>query len=193
MTALQEGTHKGLDTRTVADLLDADAQASGRSAAPYDPHDEIRPSTRTRGPQRRSASEVDTLLAPFFADALAGVADRLIAQRVGIDAQQVKRWRARRRIRGRRGRVPARMGTQFLIAGLLGDETVPVPHDVSPVQGAWRPPVYALRQPLRYDLFARVVRVLAAEMTSEEIALGIGIEERDVLAALVLGAERGAP
>lgn len=193
MTALIERTQEGADTRTVADILVADAQASARSAAPYDPNDEIRPSTRTRGPQRRSASEADRLLAPFINDALAGVADRLIAQRIGIDAQQVKQWRARRHIRGRRGRVPAGLGTQFLLAGLLGEETVPVPHEVSPVQGAWRPPVYALRRPLRYDLFVRVVRLLATEMTSEEVALGIGIEERDVLAALVLGAERSAP
>ncbi len=193
MVTLQDGTHRGPDTRTVADILDADAQASGRLAAPYDPRDEIRPSTRARGPQRRSASEVDSLLAPFINDALAGVADRLIAQRVGIDAQQVKQWRTRRHIRGRRGRVPASIGTQFMIASFLGEETVPVPHEVSPVQGAWRPPVYALRRPLRYDLFVRAVGLLATEMTSEEVALGIGIEERDVLAAMVLGAERGAP
>lgn len=192
MAARQAGNNSGIDTRTVGDVLDADAAAFGAATAPYDPKDEVRSPARARGPQRRPASEIDALLAPFVNDALAGVSDRLIAQRTGLVAQQVKHWRTRRCIHRRRGRRPAALGTQFLLASLLGTATEPVPHEISPVEGAWRAPVYALRRPLRYDLFVRAVSALATEMTCEEIALAVGIEERDVWLAIVLGAERGA-
>lgn len=192
MKALHDGTYRSRDARTVADVLGLDAQASGRSAAPYDPTHEVRPATRTRGMQRRSAAEVDARLVPFLNDALVGVPDRLLAERTDLEPSQVKQWRARRRIRARRGRAPAIVGAQFLIGSLLGEATEPVPHEISPVDGAWRPPVYALRRPLQYDLFVRAVSTLASAMTSEEIALAIGIDERDVAMALALSAERGA-
>lgn len=191
MAALHDDTYSRLDTRTIADILGADAQASARAAPPYNPSDEVRPATNSRGPARRRASEVDALLARFVDDALAGVPDRLIGQRTGLAAQQVKQWRARRRIRGRRGRAAAQLGTRFLLASFLGEHTTPVPHEVSMVGGAWSPPAYTLRRPLRYDLFVHAVCMLVADMTTEEIALAIGVDQRDVEIAVTLGTGHG--
>lgn len=194
VAAFQNGTYECLDTRTVADVLDPPAQRAGLDLPPYDPSDEPRPAMRPRGYRGcyRSAAEVEALLAPFIDDAIAGVPDRWIARRTGLSAQQVKQWRSRRRIRGRRGRLPAELGARFLLASFLGESTEPVPHEVSPVGGAWRPPAYVLRRPLQYDAFVRAVRLLAGTMTTEEIALGIGIDERDVEIAVTLGVETRA-
>jgi hypothetical protein len=194
MFALLDGTQRLRETSTVADVLDPASQAAGRGLPAYDPRTESLPSRArpsTRGGYR-SADHVDATLAPFASDAAAGVPDRLIGSRTGLSAQQVKRWRARRRIRGQRGRRPTELGTRFLLASLLGEHTEPVLHEVSAVQGAWRPPAYTLRRPLKYDLFVRAVHLLQAEMTIEQIALAVGIDERDVAMAALLHAERGA-
>lgn len=194
MTAQHHGTHTVGDRRTVADILDAVAQTSARELPPYDPRNEsrpVRPARAARGTYR-SAAQVDETLKPFASDAHAGVSDRLIGSRTGLSPQQVKRWRSRGSIRGKRGRRPTELGTRFLIASLIGEPTTPVPHEVSPLHGEWRPPAYALRRPLRYDLFVRAVHALATDMTIEEIALAMGIDERDVAMAAIVHAERGA-
>jgi len=190
MAAIHDATSSPQNDRRVADILDLGDAVAALGLPPYEPRHEVRP-TLNRGPRGRyrHTAEVDALLAPYVDDAVAGVPDRLIARRVGLSTQQVKLWRSRRRIPGRRGRAAAELGTRFMIAGLLGEKTEPVSHEFSPVEGAWRPPVYALRRPLSYVLFTRMVSRLADEFTIGQIAEGIGIEERDV--ALVLDAARG--
>lgn len=176
--------------RRVADIIDAHI---ARALPPFDPKNELRaPLKRGSRGRYRHAVEVEALRAPFVDDALAGVPNRLIAERSGLSAKQVHIWRTGRRIVGRHGRAPAALGTKFLVSSLLGEPTTPVPHSFSKVAGAWRPPAYALRRPLDFQLFARMVGRLKDEFTIEEIALGIGIEERDIAMAIILDEARGA-
>lgn len=180
------------DARRVVDILDPADAARALDLPPFEPRDELMPALRRgRRGAYRSAADVDALLSAYLDDALAGVPDRLIARRTGLSAQQVKLWRARRGIAGRRGRAPVELGTRFLVSALLGEETTPVPHEFSPVQGAWRPPAYALRRPLDYRLFARVVSRLVDELTVDQIASAIGIDERDIEMAIRIEAARG--
>ena len=178
---------------TVAEVVDVD-RSTYATLPPYDPTHEVRP-PRGRGVRGsyRHAADIDALLAPYVDDALAGVPDRLLAERVGLSQQQVKLWRRRRHIPGRRRKTPAVVGTKFLLGHLLGEDTEPVPHSVSPVCGEWRPPAYVLRRPLDYSLFARMVSALVDVFTVEEIAGGIGIDGRDITNALALVDARGEP
>lgn len=192
MANFRNGTCDPRNDLRVADILDPVDLATASTLAPYDPKHEVRqPLRRGARGRYRHAAEIDALLTPYVDDALAGVPARLIARRAGLSAQQVKQWRARRRIPGRRGRAPAELGTQFMVGALLGEPTQPVPHEFSPVNGAWRPPAYALRRPLDYALFTRMVCRLCDEFAIDQVAHGIGIDERDIAMALVLDAARG--
>ncbi|MFO0680504.1 MAG: hypothetical protein U0234_00570 [Sandaracinus sp.] len=179
-------------TTRVAELLGVELDIA-RELPPYDPRDETRPALRrgARG-KYRHAAEIDALLAPFTNDAIAGVPDALLARRVGVSFEQVKHWRRRRHIQGRRGRAPTAVGTNFMLGALLGEPTEPVAHEISPTHGQWRPPAYALRRPLSFGLFARMIAVLVESFTVDQIAQGFGFEERDVALALALWTERGA-
>ena len=192
MTEFHNGTPDPQNDRRVGDLFSPSEIVVAFNLPVYDPKHEARPPRRrgARG-KYKHAAEVDALLAPYVEDAIGGVPDRLLAQRTGLSAQQVKQWRSRRRIRGRRGRAPVELGTRFMVAALLGEETNPVPHEFSVVEGTWRPPAYALRKPLNYELFTSIVGRLRDEFTAEEIADGIGIEARDVAMATVIGAAGG--
>lgn len=193
---MQEIPNGGLElrkNRCVRDVVGVDAAAALRELPAYDPKDETRPALRrgVRG-KYRHVGEVDALLAPFTNDALAGVPDRLIADRADLSVQQVKRWRHRQRIKRRRGSPPPQVGTQFMVASLLGEPTEPVAHEFSPTHGEWRPPAFALRRPLTFDLFAKMIAVLVDDFTIDEIAHGFGFEGRDVALALALWTARGA-
>lgn len=179
--------------RRVADVL---AVEPGVIELPgFDPADEAPPETRarrSRGPYLR-ATEVDARLAAFVEDARAGVPDAMVAQRSGLTTERVRQWRRRHHISGRRGRPSAAEGRAYLVAPLLGEPVPPVAQDVgSPVDGRWRPPVYLLREPLNYDLFAACVAVLVEQLTTAEISAAIGIAERDVFDAVALHEARGA-
>ncbi|MBZ0121178.1 MAG: hypothetical protein K8H88_29555 [Sandaracinaceae bacterium] len=116
----------------------------------------------------------------------------MLAQRSGLTTERVRQWRRRRGIQGRRGRPSAAEGRAYLVAPLLGERVPPVAQEVdSPVGGTWRPPVYLLREPLRYDLFAACVVALVEQFTTAEISAAIGIAERDVFDAVVLHEARG--
>lgn len=179
-------------TKRVAEVVGV-AVAPLRELSPYDPKDEIR-STLRRGVRGRyrHAGEVDALLAPFTNDALAGVPDRMVANRAGLSVEQVKQWRRRQHIPGRRGRPQPQLGTQFMVSALLGEPTEPIAHEFSPTHGEWCPPAFALRRPLKFDLFANMIAVLVDNFTIDEIAHGFGFEARDVELALALWAARGA-
>ncbi len=179
--------------RRVGEVLDVDL-AEVIKLPPYDPRDELPPTTTSGRPRGRylRATEVDARLEPFIEDARAGVPDSMLAQRSGLTTERVRQWRRRHGINGRRGRPSAAQGRAYLVAPLLGERVPPVAQDVaSPVGGRWRPPVYLLREPLRYDLFAACVAILVEQFTTAEIAAAIGFAERDVFDAVALYEARG--
>lgn len=194
MQTFTETSISGVEDRRVADVLGIDVELV-RDLPPYNTTEEPPPGRLRRGPRGRylPAAEVDARLAPYTEDARAGVPDIMLANRAGLTLERVRQWRRRHGITGRRGRPPAQLGRTFMVAPLLGEGVSPVPHDVSsPVGGDWRPPVYLLRQPLTYELFAACVITLVDRFTTDEIASAIGIAERDVYHAIVLyGARRG--
>ncbi len=179
--------------RRVVDALGVDPTTTVE-LPPFEPADELPPEKKSRcrrGPYLRAA-EVDAKLEPFVEDAHAGVPDSMLAQRSGLTTERVRQWRRRRGIQGRRGRPSAAEGRAYLVAPLLGERVPPVAQDVdSPVGGRWRPPVYLLREPLRYDLFTACVVVLVEQFTTAEISAAIGIAERDVFDAIALHEARG--
>lgn len=177
-----------IDHRTVAEILGIDGDAV-RDLPSYSAAEDAPPPRARRGRRGRylRAAEVDARLAPYVDDARAGVPDVMLASRTALTTERVRQWRRRHGIAGRRGRPSAQLGRTFLIAPLLGERVQPLPHDVaSPVAGEWRPPVYLLREPLAYELFAECVVMLSERFTTEQIAQAIGIAERDVYDAIVL-------
>ena len=178
------GVVHGIDLAAVSSLPD------------FDPRTEV---TRALGPRCRrgkymSAAEVDLLLEPYLTDAEAGVPDTMLAQRAGeVSVEQVRRWRRRHRVDGRRGRPPAGFGGTYLARSLLGESVSPIPHVVaSPVGGTWRVPSYLLRQPLQFESFCEMVAMLAQTHSTSAISGALGFAERDVVAALKIYEARGS-
>jgi hypothetical protein len=182
-------------TMKVAELLEGDVDDLLRLPR-FDPRVELREVKRTKRKRRcpyMSAAAVDAQLAPFRADAEAGVPDALIAKRSGRTSHQVQHWRHRNKIYGRKGRMNRGMALSYLLGGLIAGEPV-LRHDVSPVRGEWSPPAYVLREKLSYDLFARTCHRLVTELsyTISDVARAIGVRERDVDDAVALFEARGA-
>lgn len=173
----------------VSDALGIDINLV-RDLPAFDPRTESPPTLAARPPRRGpylKAAVVDAELAPLEADAKAGIPDTVLARRAGFGLAQVRKWRRRRRVSGRRGRPRDHLGTTYLIAHYLGRAVPAVPHiTISPVGGDWSPPEYTLRQPLEYALFAEVVSALVGQFSTHQIARAIGIAERDVFNAVVL-------
>jgi hypothetical protein len=164
---------------------------------PFDPRTEERPGAPDR-PRRRApymkAARVDAELEPLKPDATAGVPDALVAQRSGRSVGQVRQWRRRQGVRGRRGRPSHALSTKYMVGSLLGRDAPRLHHQVSPVHGAWTAPEYVLREPLAYSAFAEITFRLATELGYDpaDIARGIGVFERDVQNAIALYGARGA-
>ncbi len=178
------------DPVTVAAALGIDV-ASAEQLPDFDPAGEAHPGGATRAPRRGpylKQAAVDERMDPLATDAAAGVPDRMLARRTGLSTEQVRQWRRRRRVRGRRGRTPAAAVMEYSIQGLGRTDLEPLIHMVasSPVGGAWRAPEYVLRRPLRYDGFVAVIAAAAREFSSLELAEALGFEERDILDALAL-------
>ena len=128
--------------RRVGEVLDVDL-AEVVELPPYDPRDELPPTTTSRRPRGRylRATEVAARLEPFMEDARAGVPDSMLAQRSGLTTERVRQWRRRHGINGRRGRPSAAQGRAYMVAPLLGERVPPVAQDVaSPVESLaeWR-------------------------------------------------------
>jgi hypothetical protein len=158
---------------------------------PYEPFQDIRkPVRRYKRGSYMTPMIIDGLLTRYIPDMQAGIPDHLIGRRVGLSPSQVKRWRGKKEIVGRRGPTPPLMGAQFMLGAMLGEQTAAVEHEFSVVRGTWRPPAYALRCPLNYNLFVKMVVTLIKVFSVEEIAAGIGIEARDVELAFIMS-ERG--
>jgi hypothetical protein len=179
---------------TVAERLDIDL-AAVPELSPFTMGSASAPK-QSRG-KRRSywrRAELDRLLQDYAADAEAGVPDTQIASRVRVTKDQVKQWRRRHGIQGKRGRPPPEVPGRFIANALLGRGPRAVPHRTSPVQGRWDVPEYVLRQPLDYGAFMELVAKLADEgFSAELIARGMGVIERDVhLAAELYFARRSS-
>jgi hypothetical protein len=175
----------GIDIEVAAALPDFDPRSETRTASP-------RPASR--GPYKKRA-DVDARLGPFRLDAVAGVSDDLIARRAGLSREQVRQWRRRQRIAGRRGRTPPQLGARYALDALVHREDIGALVHLaasSPVQGRWRPPEYVLRRPLRYDAFVEVITHAIERFTTAELAEALGFEERDIIDALALHARRAS-
>ena len=162
----------------------------------FDPRAE-RPPTLSRAPRRgryRARADVDARLAPLRVDAEAGVSDELLARRVGLTREIVRRWRRRQGIRGRRGRTPPQLGARYQLDALLDQDDGALVHltATSPVHGRWRPPEYVLRRPLRYDAFVAVVVHAVGMFSTAELAEALGLEERDIVDAVALHGARSS-
>lgn len=181
---------------TVAAALDINIELA--AALPdFDPRAESLPASRRstlRGKYRKRA-DVDTRLEPLRLDALAGVSDELIARRAGLTREQVRQWRRRERIAGRRGRTPPQLGARYALDALARrDDVGALVHLAasSPVGGRWRAPEYVLRRPLRYDAFVEVITDAVGRFTTAELAEALGFEERDIIDAIALHARRAS-
>lgn len=179
---------------TVGEALGIDV-ADALALPRFDPRSQERPAVPVRASRRGSyttAAVVDGALGPFRPDAEAGVSDALLAQRSGRSVGQVRQWRRRQGIRGRRGRAKRELAVAYMLGGLLAGEPA-LQHDVSPVRGAWAPPQYVLREPLHYRAFAEVCHRLVTELgySTSEVAHAVGVLERDVEHAVRLFDARG--
>lgn len=131
-------------------------------------------------------AEIDRRLDPLYKDALAGVADRLLAKKARVKVRDVRRWRARRQIRGRKGRTPRAVLAGLYFRELLHPgERSAVEHHVAGSVARFEPPPYVLRIPLDYGGLVDVVRRLRASglsLTQISDAIGIAVEDLAIAA-----------
>ena len=179
----------------VAEALGIDVERA-RALPDFDPCAEVLTAATPR-PLKRckyvKAAVVDAELAPFLADARAGIPDAVLARRTGLRVSQIRKSRRRHDVRGRRGRTPTNLRTGYLAEHYIGRDVGAMQHvTTSEVDGRWRAPEYVLREPLDYSKFAELVHWAVGTYSTAEIASAIGIAERDVIAAVVLHDARGA-
>ena len=132
-----------------------------------------------------SREDVDERVAPYAEDLRAGAPDAWVGRSAGLTEHQVKAARYRLDIT----RAPGRQLTwrHWLAVGAFGSPSVIMPTS-SPVGGHWQLPEYVLRRPLEYRGLVRVVcAAMDAGMGVAAIAAGLGLRERDVEAARLLG------
>lgn len=170
---------------TVAGRLGISAPSVKRvprfGAPPHPPVSPRRPKSRTL-----PLAEIDRRLDPFFKDARAGVADHHLAKKAGVKVRDVRNWRARRLIQGRKGRTPrVVLGALYFRELLQPGAPSSVEHHIAGSVTGFEPPPYVLRIPLDYGGLVDAVRRLRASglsLTQISDAVGITVEDLAIAA-----------
>lgn len=148
----------------------------------FDGSVDVRPAQR---PSKRGnylpRSEVDAKLEGYADYVAAGATDAMLAERTGLRAGQVRRWRRRHAMSGKSGARSADVRLRVRAAAPHPSAHVLVTLHKTVSGGTLRAPTYVLRKPLIYDRFATLVRTLVeAGFRTSFIASALGVHERDV-------------